>query len=320
MIQDHDLYGLLEVAPDAEAPQIKRAYRSRARQLHPDRNPDDPAAAETFGQVREAYRILSDPELRAEYDRRRTEGTAPRTGHGLKAWLRKVFGAEGLGPSQGDDLQTHLDVSLADLVSGPLVQFSLPSSRACRGCQGQGLLPALDEEPATSCRACGGSGRLPTKVRIEIRIPPGAEDGTRLKIDGEGEPGLRGGKDGDLYIQLDLEPHPVLARSGPHLRCALPVPLPVALAGGELGVPGPASRLNVKIPAGVQSGATLKLAGQGLPPVGGGARGDLLVDVQIELPRGLSADQRQTLNRALESLGPEHYPRAARFSEHLDET
>ncbi len=320
MTLDHDLYGLLEVAADAEVPEIKRAFRTRARQLHPDRNPDDPASAEAFGQVREAYRILSDPDLRAEYDRRRTAGSPPKAGRGLKAWLRKVFGAEGLGPSHGDDLQTHLKVSLADLVSGPRIQFSLPSSRACKGCQGQGLLPALEEEPASSCRACGGSGRLPTKVRLEVRVPPGAEDGTRLKIDAEGEPGLRGGKDGDLYVQLDLEQHPLLTRSGPDLRCELPVPLPVALAGGELSVPGPASRLSVKIPAGVQSGATLKLAGQGLPPVGGGARGDLLVDVQIELPRGLGADQRQALTRALEDLGPEHYPRAARFGEHLDES
>jgi molecular chaperone DnaJ len=318
MTWSHDLYGLLEVAPDADPDEIKRAYRLRARQLHPARNPGDPAAAEGFGQVREAYRILSDPALRAEYDRRRTDGSAPAAGRGLKAWLRKVFGGEGLGPEPGDDLQTRLSVGLAELVAGATIRFDLPTSRACRGCRGQGLLPALREEPAETCRACGGSGRLPHKVRIEVQVPPGAEDGTRLKIDGEGEPGLRGGRDGDLYVVVEVTPHPLLERTGQRLSCELPVPLPLALAGGEAIVPGPSGRLTVQIPAGIQSGASLKLAGQGLPPAGGGPRGDLLVEVQIELPRGLDPDQRAALQAALKSLDPEHYPRTVRFKEDLD--
>jgi len=318
MTEDHDLYGLLEVAPDADAEVLKRAYRRRARSLHPDRNPE-PAAAETFGQVREAYRVLSDPALRAEYDRRRTAPGEPQAALGLKAWLRKVFGAGGLGAARGEDLQTSLSVSLADLVAGARVQLALPTSRACKACQGQGLLPALEDEPPGACLACGGSGRLTTSVRIEISVPPGAEDGTRLKIDAEGEPGLRGGKDGDLFVLLEVQPHPLLRRDGRRLTCDLPVPLPLAMTGGQATVPGPDRRLSVEIPPGVQTGARLRLAGQGLPFVGGGERGELLVTVKIELPRGLTRDQAEALTEPLRALGPEHYPRSSEFNKALDD-
>jgi len=116
-----------------------------------------------------------------------------------------------------------------------------------------------------------------------------------------------------------VEPHPLLQRTGRHLTCQLPVPLPLAMTGGEATVPGPDKRLVVRIPPGVQAGSNLKLTGQGLPPTGGGQRGDLLVKIVIELPKGLSPEQRSALEQVLGAIGPVHYPQAARFRAILED-
>ncbi len=180
----------------------------------------------------------------------------------------------------GRELRTLLRVELADLVAGATYQLRL---------------------------------RLPQGGRrsLAVRVPPGLEDGSLLRVRGEGE-----GPGGDLLIEVRVRPHPLFARRGRELACALPVPLPVALWGGELSLPGLTGSLAVRVPAGARHGQRLRLRGQGLPHAGsGGGRGDLMVELQPELPRGLAPQERALLARALESLPAARYPRHARLGE-----
>jgi DnaJ-class molecular chaperone len=156
---------------------------------------------------------------------------------------------------------------------------------------------------------------LPRGARrsLEVRIPPGLEEGAVLRIRGQGA-----GPDRDLLLVIGVRPDPWLARRGRELEGELPVPLPVALWGGVLQAPGPRGALRVRVPAGVRPGQVLRLRGQGLPPAGGGPRGDLRLMLQVELPRGLDAREREDLARALAGLPGERYPRHARLRRAFD--
>ncbi|HOX44230.1 MAG TPA: DnaJ C-terminal domain-containing protein [Myxococcota bacterium] len=175
------------------------------------------------------------------------------------------------------ELRTRLRVELGDLVAGASYQLRL---RLARG----------------------------ERRGLEVRVPPGLEDGSLLRVRGQGEGPAR-----DLLIEVQVRAHPLFERRGRELACALPVPLPVALWGGELALPGLTGTLEVRVPAGARQGQRLRLRGQGLPPEGGGARGDLVVTLQLELPRGLAPEERARLARALEALPAERYPRHARL-------
>lgn len=286
---DPGFYRLLGVDPDASAEQIKRAYKRRARQLHPDHRPDDPASADEFRRLKEAYRVLSEPALRAEYDRLRAPAPtpsepaspAPEPGPAaaLGAFLRRLFGSGAQSAEDGDDLRCDLTVGLADLVAGSRILLVLPSTRA----------------------------------RLEVSIPPGIETGTRLRLAGEGEAGLRGGRPGDLFVEITVADHPLLERRGKDLHCQVPIPLPLALFGGQVDVPGPTTSLTLEVPAGARSGQVLRMSGAGLPPQGGGPRGDLLASLQVEFPNGLEPAERQALAAALDRLDPSRFPAVDRF-------
>ncbi len=347
-----DPHRLLGVAAGASLDEIKRAYRRRARELHPDCNPGRQDAAAAFARLAEAYRRLTAGGTPPPLDDETAAGAAaagfadPGTagsgaagnvtagtagaggagggaagtgaagsGGGLGGRVRRWLGASEPPPERGEDLFTRVTVELRDVVQASRLRLRLPSSRACVRCAGSGRAEAQSSAP---CPVCSGSGREPASQQVEIRVPPGAADGDRLRLAGQGEPGLRGGKPGDLTVELALGPHPLLERRDQTLRCRLPLPLPVAIGGGRVTVPGPLGPLPLDIPAGTRNGAELRLAGQGLPPPGGGPRGDLLVTAAVELPRALSAAQRQRLLAALGELGEPDDPHAALYPESRD--
>lgn len=152
--------------------------------------------------------------------------------------------------------------------------------------------------------------RLPRGERrtLAVRVPPGLEDGSLLRVRGQGE-----GPAHDLLIEVRVRSHPLFERRGQELACALPVPLPVALWGGELSLPGLTGAIAVRVPAGARHGQRLRLRGQGLPPEGGGPRGDVVAELQLELPRGLAPAERARLASALAAIPEERYPQHARL-------
>ena len=175
-------------------------------------------------------------------------------------------------------------------------------SQTCPRCRGTGQVV---ERP---CRRCGGEGRMEQTSRIKLRIPPGIEDGSRLRSVRNGEAGIRGGQPGDLYVVIHLKEHEVFERDGEALFCEVPLAFTTAALGGELEVPTLGGRANVKIPAGTQSGTVFKLRGKGMPVLNSTHHGDLMVRVVVEVPTKLNSEQRKKLEELNELMGEENRP------------
>jgi len=283
------LYQLLGVPPEASAAQLKQAYRRLAQRHHPDHDPD-PAAAETFKAIAAAYRELSDPDRRAAYDR----------GLGLRKGSAR---AERRG---GADLLFRLDIGLRDVVRGARVVLEVPRHEACPGCEGDG------------CPACRATGRVKVRRALEVRIPQGVEDDSRIRLRGEGDAGAAGGTAGDLLVAVRIKQHPLLKREGATLTCELPVPAGLAALGGEIEVPVPEGRAALTLPAGIQSGTVLRLRGKGLPRGRGKPRGDLLVTAIVETPARLTSEGRERLKELDSALGEKAYPKTREFRKLMD--
>jgi molecular chaperone DnaJ len=162
--------------------------------------------------------------------------------------------------------------------------------RTCPTCQGRGQV--IDDP----CAACSGAGRVMRERNLSVNIPPGVEDGTRIRLAGEGEAGLRGGPAGDLYIFLSLEPHEFFQRDGADLHCRVPISMVAAALGGEFEVPAiDGSKVRVKVPAGTQTGRRFRLATKGMPVLRAKQTGDMYVQVMVETPQNLTKKQRELL-------------------------
>ncbi|MEQ8345906.1 MAG: molecular chaperone DnaJ [Sneathiellaceae bacterium] len=162
--------------------------------------------------------------------------------------------------------------------------------RTCPSCQGVGR---IIEDP---CGACAGSGRVQREKQLSVNIPAGVEDGTRVRLAGEGEAGVRGGPAGDLYIFLSLAPHRMFQRDGADLHCAVPLPMVTAVLGGQIEVPTiDGSRARISIPEGTQPGRQFRMRGKGMPVLQGNSRGDMFIRAAVELPQNLSKRQKELL-------------------------
>jgi molecular chaperone DnaJ len=179
--------------------------------------------------------------------------------------------------------------------------------RTCPTCNGAGQIVK------NPCRACGGQGRVEKERTLSVNIPAGVETGTRIRLAGEGEAGMRGGPAGDLYIFIEVKEHAIFQRDGTHLFCRVPVSMTAAALGGEVEVPtidGGMSR--VKVPAGSQSGKQMRLRGKGMPALRGGSEGDMLIEIAVETPVNLTARQRELL-KEFERLSEENNPEGRSF-------
>ncbi|MEQ1859330.1 MAG: molecular chaperone DnaJ [Chthoniobacteraceae bacterium] len=182
-------------------------------------------------------------------------------------------------------------------------------SQTCPRCRGTGQVV---ERP---CRKCGGEGRTEQSSRIKLRIPPGIEDGSRLRSVRNGEAGIRGGSPGDLYVVIHVKEHPIFERDGEALFCEVPLGFTVAALGGEMEVPTLGGKANVKIPAGTQSGTVFKLRAKGMPVLNSSHHGDLMVRVVVEVPTKLNAEQRGKLEELAAIMGEENRPLHRSFFE-----
>ena len=324
-----DYYNILGVKRDASEQEIKRAYRRLARKHHPDVNPGDKSAEAQFKEINEAYEVLSDKEKRKKYDQygdqwQYADQFAKAGGQRNFYWdfspggaqsfhfeegdLESLFGDLFRGsrtgtysrrarPRRGRDIEYPIEVTLEEAYQGANRILSFESRQACTSCGGTGLMQNVP------CSTCRGSGTVAGMKRIEVKIPPGVKDGSRVRISGKGEPGYVGGKSGDLYLLTSVKPHRLFERKGDDLYVEVAVPLTVAVLGGEVQVPTPKGKLALKIPPGTQNGRAFRLSGQGMPHLGNASRGDLLAKVKVTLPTKLTAEEKKLFEQ-LSQLRP----------------
>jgi DnaJ-class molecular chaperone len=299
-MEERDLYADLGVARGASGDEIRKAYRKLARKHHPDVNPNDPKAEERFKELSFAYDVLSDDEKRKRYDEFGTASLAPGfDAEQARAYSRWAEGAR-RSPSSGD---FSADVDLEDLLSG----FFSGGERPGRARQGGDVEAELEVDFIDAVRGNeiaierGGS-------RLRVRIPPGSDSGTRVRLAGQGRPGLRGGPAGDLYLRLRVRPHAFFVRAGDDLELDLPVTIPEAVLGAKVEVPTPEGPVTMTVPPRSKNGRVLRVRGKGVPRRGGGS-GDLRVRLVVELPDTDDA-QLEEIARQLEPLYQGKNPRS----------
>jgi molecular chaperone DnaJ len=251
---------------------------------------------------------------------------------------------------RGADLRYTHEIELADVVAGVETSLSIPRMMRCEPCGGTGARPGTQPETCTRCngsgqaifqqglfritrpcdacrgegrvvrdpcKSCRGSGRSEGERSIKVRIPPGVEDGMRLRVAGEGEAGIAGGPPGDLYVVIRVAPHPLFVREGSDLICEVPIPFVQAALGAEIEVPTLEGKVVLRVAEGTQTGKLLRLRGKGLPTVSGGPRGDQLVRLFVEVPTRLTAPQRELLERFAEETSTEVSPVTKGFLDKL---
>ena len=286
-----DYYATLGVSRNATAEEIQKAYRQLARKHHPDMNPDDAQAKEKFQKVQTAFDVLNDPKKRELYDR---YGSAYESvaggGGGPHPW-----------PETGGGGGPEFDVNLEDLFGGGrgfadlFKQFgghrSKRPQRRAAPTRGANIESELTVPFATA--VLGGEAQLavrrgngPTET-IQVKIPPGIEDGKKIRLRGQGEPSPDGGPSGDILLKIHVSPHPYFRRQGKRLDVRVPITLAEAIGGAKIDVPTPHGKIALKIPPGTSSGKKLRVKGHGVKSTSG-PPGDLFAEVQIVLPKKLT--------------------------------
>lgn len=286
-----DPYATLGVSRGASEDEIKKAYRKLAKELHPDRNKDNPKAAERFSQVTHAYDLLTDKDRRARFDRGEIDADGnPTSPFGAGFGGGRAQGGFRPGGAQFDfgGGDTGFEDILEGLFGGRAGGFGSQQGGGFSSGFGRRPPPAKGANVAYRLRVPFEDAAVLKPQRIQLRdggtidlkLPRGVETGTQMRLAGKGDPGPGG--NGDAIVTIEIEPHRFYTRDGDHIRLDLPVTLKEAVAGASVRVPTPEGPVNLKIPAGSSSGKTLRLKGRGFH--GKTARGDLLVTLMIEIP------------------------------------
>jgi molecular chaperone DnaJ len=386
-----DFYQTLGVAREADADEIRKAYRKLARKHHPDLNPGDKASEDRFKSVQEAYDVLSDPKKKQMYDQvgfysengaaagaagagggpggnqgphmgfggfdfsdaftrgaGSGAGAGPRPGASsgnfqdiFSQWFGRQHGEEAATAQQkGADLEYGLNIDFWQAIKGTQVRLNISRQESCPVCGGTGarsgantICPECNGSGSVNqvagamrfsltcprcegtgrlknrCSNCGGDGRVATTETVEVRIPAGAQQGSRLRVAGKGNAGTMGGPAGDLYITVRVEPHPLFRRQGDDIEISVPVRIDEAGLGAKIEVPTIDGRALLKIPQGTNNGQKFRLREKGVLNSRTAKRGDQIVEVQVIAP--VVQDERtKELLREYAQLHPED-PRAA---------
>src|SRR3954454_22464915 len=342
---EHDYYDLLGVQRGADDAAIKAAYRSLAKEHHPDRHNGCSDKEAHFMAINEAYDVLKDPQKRAAYDRfgkaafqNGGGGHDPFTEAGFNGFsdiFSTIFG-EFMDPraqqnaARGADLRYDLELGLDEAFTGVEKMITIQAMAKCEKCDGRGC-NSLDR-CASTCKTCGGmgkvraqqgffvvergcptcrgsgevisdpcvncqgEGRALTQRKLSVKIPAGVDEGTRIRVSGEGEAGMRGAANGDLYLFIHMKRHAIYAREGTTLIADCPVSFTTAALGGAINLPGvDGQKVEIKIPPGVQSGEQLRHRGSGMSVLNSRGRGDLVARILVETPTRMSAKQKKLL-------------------------
>jgi len=353
MAEKRDYYEVLGVPRNADAAEIKKAYRKLALQYHPDRNPGDKVAEEKFKEAAEAYDVLSNEEKRRRYDQfghAGMGGGAGGFGEGgmsmddIFAHFGDIFGSfggfGGFGGggrsarrvNRGSNLRVKVKLTLEEIATGVEKKIKVKkyiadshchgtgakdgkSFSTCSTCRGTGQVTRVQNtilgamQTTSTCPACGGEGKIInekcphcngegvelSEEVITLNIPAGVADGMQLALSGKGNAARRGGECGDLIVLIEEIEHPELVRDGNDLLYNTFIGFPEAVLGDSVEIPTLEGKVKVKIEPGTQPGKILRLKGKGIPDVNGYGRGDLLVKVNVWIPKNLSKEDRKTM-------------------------
>ncbi len=325
-VKFQDYYELLGVDRSATDKEIKAAYRKMARKWHPDLHPQEEKedAEEKFKRINEAYEVLKDPEKRQRYDRlgsRWKDGQdfqAQPGADGVRFYSSGDFGGGGFEgfeggfsdffntffrgsapgdrssrggrtahrrPVRGEDIESEIELSLEEAYKGITRTIRLSGSKVCPGCDGTGM------QNQSFCAQCGGTGSVPDEKTLDVRVPAGVKEGSRIRLKGQGGSGLGGAAKGDLYLKVRLLPHPTFKLKGDNIETEVKIRPDQALMGDKIPVPTLDGTVNMSVPKGSSSGNRLRLKGKGFPRKGGG-RGDQYVRLLIDLPPDLTEEEK----------------------------
>lgn len=356
-----DFYELLGVEKTASADEIKKAFRRKARELHPDVNKASDAE-ERFKEVNSAYDVLSDPAKRDQYDRFGSAGPQGGGGGGygyadigdlfgggaggftMEDLFSTFFGGGGGGGRgvrlEGRDMAMQIVVTLEEAATGAEKEIVIDRLATCDVCEGSGAADGSEVitcpdchgsgqrvamrktflgtmQTAVPCERCGatgqvvespceecqGTGREPDRQHVTVTIPVGIQDGQQIRLRGLGEAGVRNHAAGDLLVTVRVKADDYLHREGNDLHCRATVTIAQAALGVELSLHGILEENEVEVPAGTQHGDTVRVKGHGMPRWGGSGRGDLIVHVNVEVPRKLTKRQRELLEELAAEFG-----------------
>ncbi len=366
-----DYYEILEVSKSATKEEIKKAYRKKAIQFHPDKNPGDKAAEENFKEAAEAYEILSDDNKKARYDQFGHAGMNGGGGFGgggmsmddIFSHFGDIFGdiggfgfggfsgfgggRQGRQTTKGTNLRVKVRLNLQEVAQGVEKKLKLKKYVSCKSCNGTGAEGASGFSTCSACNGtgqitritntilgrmqtssvcgnCGGTGKIIVKKCttcygegivqdeevVTVKIPAGVAEGMQLNVSGKGNAARRGGYNGDLIVAIEEEPHPDLIRDGNDLIYPLFVSIPDATIGTTVEIPTVDGKAKIKVEPGTQPGKILRLRGKGIPDVNGYGKGDLLVTINVWIPKDISKEERATLEKL--NASKNFYPQPTR--------
>ncbi len=363
MADKRDYYEVLGVSKGASDDEIKKAYRKMAKKYHPDLNPGDKAAEESFKEVNEAYEVLSDSAKKSRYDQFGHAGVDPNYGAGaggaggfgggMDFDLGDIFGSffgGGFGgggrqanpnaPRRGEDLQSRVTVSFEEAAKGCKRTVEINRIETCTECSGSGAekgtqpttcpecggrgqVNVQQRTPfgvmsttrqcsrcggkgkiiASPCKKCHGNGRVSKRVTIEVNIPAGIDDRQVINVRNEGNRGTNGGPSGDLKVAVFVRPHHFFEREGYNVWCNITVSFAQAVLGDTLLVETLDGKVKYDLPAGTQPGKVFVLKGRGIPILNGRGKGDQLIRINIDVPKNLTAHQRELIRQFQDEFG-----------------
>ncbi len=282
-----DPYQVLGVSRGADQSEIKRVYRKLAKELHPDRHPDDTRTAERFKEVSAAYSIVGDQDTRRKFDRGEINAAGQRQGPGAGFWRGQTGAGGAAADFQGFEFGGG---GMEDLFADLFGSRRRGQRRGPRARRGGDRRYTLRVDFIEAARGTTRRLSLPGDSTLDVRIPAGIDSGQQIRLKGKGEEDPTGGPAGDALIEIQVEPHPIYRRSGLDVHVEVPVTLPEAVLGGSITVPTVHGDVSLKVPKHSNTGTTLRLKGKGIQAKKAGRAGDQYVKLKIVLPDKIDSD------------------------------